>query len=299
MALALKNKRVLTFHNEVVNFLYHIVFARWQNVSAILFPETNAVQQGLNMYFSGVNVGDRWRDLYEVSRSLLGQHDTIASDVSIMASCLGAGKLDEARQLMESVKQFLWWGVIISVQNFDWGGGSSIGRVFRLPFWWWWKMAAFPLPVAISDDLIPGTRKWGHPRWRPEAEGPPFSTTTTMGVEKLSPGLGWRHFRRHTLRLEDVGTPMKTSHPQKGVVLVQKTSRRRLKLCFFFSVGIQKSIWSLASPNHSQNGRGSCPLATTGKSISLHVSTPGSMKRGVDLGKHLLYFFLILCFYFF
>ena len=77
-------------------------------MSAILFPETNAVQQGLNMYFSGVNVGDRWRDLYEVSRSLLGQHDTIASDVSIMASCLGAGKLDEARQLMESVKQFLW-----------------------------------------------------------------------------------------------------------------------------------------------------------------------------------------------
>ena len=76
---------------------------------------------------------------------------------------------------------------------------SSIGRVFRPPLWWWWKMAALPLPAAILDDLIPGTRKWGHPRWRPEAEGPPFSTTTTMGVEKLSPGLGWRHFRRRHL----------------------------------------------------------------------------------------------------
>ena len=52
-----------------------------------------------------------------------------------------------------------------------------------------------------------------------------------------------------------------------------------------------RSIWSLASPNHSRNGWGSCLLATTGKSISLHMSTPRSMKCGVDFGKHLLYFF--------
>ena len=71
-----------------------------------------------------------------------------------------------------------------------------------------------------------------------------------------------------------------------------KTSCRCLKLCFYFSEEIKKSIWSLASLNHSRNGSGSCPLAITGKSISLHVSTPRSMKRGVDFGKHLLYFFL-------
>ena len=29
-----------------------------------------------------------------------------------------------------------------------------------------------------------GNRKWGHPRWRPEAEGPPFSTSTSLGIEK-------------------------------------------------------------------------------------------------------------------
>ena len=86
---------------------------------------------------------------------------------------------------------------------------SSIGRVFRPPLWRWWKMAVLPLPAAILDDLIPGTRKWGHPRWRPEAEGPPFSTTTTMGVEKLSPGLGWRHFRRRHL-----GIKIKMAAPQ-------------------------------------------------------------------------------------
>ena len=78
--------------------------------------------------------------------------------------------------------------------------GSSIGRVFRPPLWRWRKMAALPLPVAILDDLI--SRKWGHPRWRPEAEGPPFSSTSTIGVEKLSPSLGWRHFRRRHLGIE-------------------------------------------------------------------------------------------------
>ena len=82
-------------------------------------------------------------------------------------------------------------------------------------------------------------------------------------------------------------------NPQKGVVLVKKKSPVDVWSYFFFyfSIEIQKSIWSLASPNHSRNGSGSCPLATTGKSISLHVSTPRSMKRGVDFGKHLLYFF--------
>ena len=75
---------------------------------------------------------------------------------------------------------------------------SSIGRFFRSLLWRWRKMAALPLPVAILDDLISGSRKWGHPRWRPEAEGPPFCATATIGVEKTAPGPGWRHFRpRH------------------------------------------------------------------------------------------------------
>ena len=76
--------------------------------------------------------------------------------------------------------------------------GSSIGRFFRAPLWRWRKMAALPLPVVILDDLISGSRKWGHPRWRPEAEGPPSCATATIGLEKTAPGPGWRHFRpRH------------------------------------------------------------------------------------------------------
>ena len=122
-----------------------------------------------------------------------------------------------------------------------------------------------------------------------------------MGVEKFSPGLGWSHFRRRHLGIK-MAAPQVTSggrrHSHEDVPSSErggpspKTSRRRLKLSFYFSIEIQKSIWSLASPNHSRNGWGSCPLVTTGKPISLHVSTPRSMKRGVDFGKHLLYFFL-------
>ena len=184
-------------------------------------------------------------------------------------------------------------------------GNSSKGRVFRPLLWWWWKMAALPLPAAILDDLIPWTRKWGHPRWRPEAEGPPFSTTTTIGVEKLSPCLCWRHFRCRHLGIK-MASPQVTSGGRRNSCEdvpssergrpSPKTSRRRLKLFF---IEIQKSIWSVSSPNHSRNGWGSCPLAIMGKSISLHVSTPRSMGHGVDFGKHLLYLFWILYFHFF
>ena len=76
---------------------------------------------------------------------------------------------------------------------------SSIGYFFRSPLWRWRKMAALPLPAAILDDLISGSRKWGHPRWRPEAEGPPFCATATTGIEKSTPSPGWCHFRRRHL----------------------------------------------------------------------------------------------------
>ena len=127
-----------------------------------------------------------------------------------------------------------------------------------------------------------------------------------MGVAKAAPSLGWRYCRRRHLGIkmpapqvtsggrwdsrEDV---LQTSYPspERGSPS-PKTSRRYLKLCFYFSVEIQKSIWSLASPNHSRNGWGSSPLATTWQSISLHMSAPRSMKHGDDFGKHLLYFFL-------
>ena len=74
----------------------------------------------------------------------------------------------------------------------DGGAGNDVnqdlGRPFRSPLWRWRKMAALPLPAAILDDLIPGPGnwEWGHPRWRPEAEGPPSCATATMGIEKAA-----------------------------------------------------------------------------------------------------------------
>ena len=54
------------------------------------------------------------------------------------------------------------------------------------------------------------SREWGHPRWRPEAEGPPYSASASMGTEKAAPSLGWRHFRRRHLESK-MAAPQVTS----------------------------------------------------------------------------------------
>ena len=44
-----------------------------------------------------------------------------------------------------------------------------------------WRPFRFRSPSWMTSNW-----KWGHPRWRPEAEGPPFSSTSTIGIEKLA-----------------------------------------------------------------------------------------------------------------
>ena len=111
-------------------------------------------------------------------------------------------------------------------------------------------MAALPLPATILDDLIPSFpfRQWGHLRWRPEAEGPPSSTSTSMGIEKAAASLGWRHFRRRHLGIKMV-VPQAISGgcwniredifqmyvpSSKMDCPSPKTSHRRLKLFLLF-----------------------------------------------------------------
>ena len=55
-----------------------------------------------------------------------------------------------------------------------WGGGA-IWRPFRFrpPSW----MTSFPGPENWE---------WGHPRWRPDAEGPPYCASASMGIEKAA-----------------------------------------------------------------------------------------------------------------
>ena len=48
-------------------------------------------------------------------------------------------------------------------------------------------------------------RKWGHPRWRPEAEGPPSCAAAAIGVEKLAPGSGLTSFPASPSWIQDGG----------------------------------------------------------------------------------------------
>ena len=72
----------------------------------------------------------------------------------------------------------------------DGGAGNDVNQNL-------WRV--FRSHVAVAQDGGPSAsgrhlgwphfrkfREWGHPRWRPEAEGPPSCATATMGVEKLS-----------------------------------------------------------------------------------------------------------------
>ena len=80
---------------------------------------------------------------------------------------------------------------------------QDLGRVFRPPLRWRWKMAALPLPVAILDDLISCFREWGHPRWRQEMRSSKMATGSGRaaifhlhlnGLEKLSLYYFWCNY---------------------------------------------------------------------------------------------------------
>ena len=156
-------------------------------------------------------------------------------------------------------------------------------------------MAALPLPVAILDDLICGNRKWGHPRWRrPEAEGPPFCATATMGVEKTAPGSGWRHFRPRHLGSK-MATVEMTSRGRRDahedVLQTSASSMSPVEVWLYWkhlivSLTQALSTWLSELP--------ACHYGEVDQSARANT-----MKHGVDFGKHLLYFFILFYFYFF
>ena len=156
-------------------------------------------------------------------------------------------------------------------------------------------MAALPLPVAILDDLISGSRKRGHPRWRPEAEGPPFSSASAIGVEKLAPGPGWRHFRRRHLGSKMATAAMTSGGRRDACEDVPQTSAPSMSPVEVWLYLDLKSIWSLASPRHYPSDWVSCPLATTRK---WSVCTCRKLWKTFDFSKLLLYFFYFFFFFF-
>ena len=105
-------------------------------------------------------------------------------------------------------------------------------------------MAALPLPAAILDDLISGSRKWGHPRWRPEAEGPPSCAAAAIGIEKRAPGSGWRHFRRRHLGFKMVAVEMTSGgcrDAREDVLQTSAPSMSPVEVWLYFLVRLKKN----------------------------------------------------------
>ena len=154
-------------------------------------------------------------------------------------------------------------------------------------------MAALPLPAAILDDLISGSHKWGHPRWRPEAEGPPFSSSLLNGDRKTRPRSWMTSFPAPPSWIQDgdggndVWRTSRRPWRRPTDVCPIHESCRSLTL-LFSEIKKIKSIWSLASPRHYPSDWVSCPLATTRK---WSVCTCRKLWKTFDFGKLLLYFF--------
>ena len=87
-------------------------------------------------------------------------------------------------------------------------------------------------------------RKWGHPRWWPEAEGPPSCAAAAIGVEKLAPGSGWRHFRRHHLGSKMAAVEMTSGgrrDAREDVLQTSAPSMSPVEVWLYFLVRLKKN----------------------------------------------------------
>ena len=127
-----------------------------------------------------------------------------------------------------------------------------------------------------------GNRKWGHPRWRPEAEGPPFSSASAIGIEKRAPGPGWRHFRPRHLGSK-MATVEMTSGGRRDVLQTSAPSMSPVEVWLYWKhliVSLTQALskWLSELP--------ACYYGEVDQSARVNT-----MKHGVDSGKHLIYFF--------
>ena len=136
-------------------------------------------------------------------------------------------------------------------------------------------MAALPLPVAILDDLISGSRSskmaTGSGRaaiflhlhnWDRKTRPRFWMTSFPASPSWIQDGGGGNDVRRTSRRSWRRSTDVCPIHE----------SCRSLTLLFSEIKKKIKSIWSLASPRHYPSDWVSCPLTTTRKSTSLHMS---------------------------
>ncbi|KAK7091233.1 hypothetical protein V1264_008945 [Littorina saxatilis] len=55
----------------------------------------------------GVNMGDRWEEVFEICRPHLDDHILVFNDVHLLLACLGANKGDAVKQMMDSIENFI------------------------------------------------------------------------------------------------------------------------------------------------------------------------------------------------
>lgn len=58
----------------------------------------------------GVDIGDRWNDIFEVCRPHIDDHILAFNDIYVLMSCLGARQTDTVEKLMVSIKAFIEHG---------------------------------------------------------------------------------------------------------------------------------------------------------------------------------------------
>ena len=56
---------------------------------------------------TGVDVGERWQEVFEVCRPHLDDHILVFNDAHLLMACLGAGKEDGVKQMMDSIENFI------------------------------------------------------------------------------------------------------------------------------------------------------------------------------------------------
>ncbi|XP_070533335.1 tetratricopeptide repeat protein 38-like [Ptychodera flava] len=59
------------------------------------------------MEMEGVNVGERWKDVYEICKPHIGEHILCFNDIHLLMSTLGSKQKEEANRMMESIHTFI------------------------------------------------------------------------------------------------------------------------------------------------------------------------------------------------
>ena len=59
------------------------------------------------LFYPGVDVGDRWRAVHEITEPLVEDHSWVFSDLHFLMACIGAKEKKTRHKLMESLKSYI------------------------------------------------------------------------------------------------------------------------------------------------------------------------------------------------